>query len=65
MQNKWLGRSDNCRWAHVLTPFLVCTSPGMKAFESYANTYEDMLSRCVLSRRTSLLISLEEAERTR
>jgi len=65
MQNKWLGLSDNCRWAHALTPFLVCMSPSMQAFESYTNNYEDMLSRFVLSRRTSLLTSLEEAERSR
>ena len=46
-------------------PLLVCTSHGIKAFEGYANNYEHMLSRFVLSRMTSLMTSLEEAERPR
>src|SRR5262245_54403305 len=39
-------------------PLLVCTSYGMKAFEGYANTYEDRLCRFVLSSITPQ----EEAE---
>src|SRR5262249_30061256 len=50
MQNKWLGLGDNCRWAHALTPLLVCTTHGRKTFEGYANNYDYLFFRFVLSK---------------
>lgn len=58
MENKWLRFCDNCCWAHALTPFSICTSHSIKMFEGYGNNYENMLSRVVVSRMTSL----QEAE---
>jgi hypothetical protein len=54
MENKWLGFCDNCCWAHALTPWSVCISHSIKVFEGYANDYEIMLSRVVLSSMASL-----------
>jgi len=61
MENKWLRLGDNCRWAHALTPFLVCMGHSIKVFEGYANNYENMLSRFGLSRMTSLKESERQA----